>query len=54
MAAISSIHLLEIFMKPEKLDASNIGWLLAIQGMVLVSGVLLALMDFISLERSQH
>lgn len=53
VVAISSIHLLEIFMTPEKLDASNIGWLLAIQGTILVSGVLLALMDFIS-ERSKH
>jgi AraC family transcriptional regulator len=48
IVAISSIHLLEIFMTPEKLDTTNIGWLLAIQGTVLVSGVLLAATDYIS------
>jgi uncharacterized protein (TIGR00645 family) len=48
VVAISSIHLLEIFMTPEKLDTTNIVWLLAIQGTILVSGLLLAAMDFIS------
>jgi uncharacterized protein (TIGR00645 family) len=53
IVAISSIHLLEIFMTPEKLDTTNIVWLLAIQGTILVSGVLLALMDYIS-ELGRH
>jgi hypothetical protein len=35
-------------MTPEKLDTTNIVWLLAIQGTILVSGLLLAAMDFIS------
>jgi uncharacterized protein (TIGR00645 family) len=48
IAAISSIYLLEIFLKPEKLDPTSIGWLLAIQGMILISGVLLVVMDYIA------
>jgi uncharacterized protein (TIGR00645 family) len=48
IAAISAIHLLEIFMTPEKLDVTTLGWLLAIQLTVVVSGVLLAAMDYIS------
>ena len=47
IAAISSIYLLEIFLKPAKLDPTTVGWLLAIQGMILLSGVLLALTDYI-------
>jgi len=54
IAAISSIYLLEIFLKPEKLDPANIVWLLAIQGMILVSGVMLALMDFIASKSEGH
>jgi uncharacterized protein (TIGR00645 family) len=54
IVAISSIHLLEIFMTPEKLDTTNIGWLLAIQGTILVSGLLLAAMDFISESARQR
>jgi uncharacterized protein (TIGR00645 family) len=54
IVAISSIHLLEIFMTPEKLDPANIVWLLAIQGTVLVSGVLLAAMDFIASRTEGH
>ena len=54
IAAISSIYLLEIFLKPEKLDPANIVWLLAIQGMILVSGVMLALMDFIASRTESH
>jgi len=48
IVAISSIHLLEIFMTPEKLDTARIGWLLAIQATILLSGVFLAVMDYIS------
>jgi uncharacterized protein (TIGR00645 family) len=54
IVAISSIHLLEIFMTPEKLDPANIVWLLAIQGTVLISGVLLAAMDFIASRTEGH
>lgn len=54
IAAISSIYLLEIFLKPEKLDPSNIIWLLAIQGMILLSGVMLAVMDYIASRSEGH
>jgi uncharacterized protein (TIGR00645 family) len=53
ITAISAIHLLEIFMKPEKLDISTLGWLLAIQLTVVVSGVLLAATDYIN-ERARQ
>jgi uncharacterized protein (TIGR00645 family) len=52
IVAISSIHLLEIFMLPEKLDPTNIGWLIGIQATILMSGVFLAVMDYIG-ERSK-
>jgi uncharacterized protein (TIGR00645 family) len=54
IVAISSIHLLEIFMTPEKLDTGSIGWLIAIQLTILVSGVLLALMDRIAKADETH
>jgi len=53
IAAISAIHLLEIFMTPEKLDVATLGWLLAIQLTIVVSGVLLALTDYIN-ERAKQ
>jgi uncharacterized protein (TIGR00645 family) len=53
ISAISAIHLLEIFMTPDKLDPTSLGWLLAIQGTILLSGVMLALTDYIS-ERAKQ
>ncbi len=52
IAAISAIHLLGIFMTPEKIDGATLGWLIAIQGTIVVSGVLLAAMDYID-ERAK-
>jgi uncharacterized protein (TIGR00645 family) len=48
IAAIAAIHLLEIFMTPAKLDPGTVGWLIAIQFTIVLSGVLLAIMDYIS------
>jgi uncharacterized protein (TIGR00645 family) len=48
IAAISAIHLLEIFMTPAKLDPTTVGWLIAIQLTIVFSGVALAATDFIS------
>ena len=48
ITAISTIYLLEMFVRPEKLDPATIGWLLAIQGTIIFSGVMLALMDYIA------
>jgi uncharacterized protein (TIGR00645 family) len=53
IAAISAIHLLEIFMTPEKLDVATLGWLLAIQLTIVVSGLLLAATDYIN-ERARQ
>jgi uncharacterized protein (TIGR00645 family) len=53
IAAISAIHLLEIFMTPEKLDVTTLGWLLAILLAVVVSGLLLAVTDYIN-ERARQ
>lgn len=53
IAAISAIHLLEIFMTPAKLDTSTVGWLIAIQLAIVISGVLLAVMDYVS-EAARH
>jgi uncharacterized protein (TIGR00645 family) len=53
IAAISAIHLLEIFMTPEKLDVTTLGWLLAILLAVVVSGLLLAATDYIN-ERARQ
>jgi len=53
ITAISAIHLLEIFMRPEKLDISTLGWLLAILLAVVVSGLLLAATDYIN-ERARQ
>jgi uncharacterized protein (TIGR00645 family) len=52
IAAISAIHLLEIFMTPAKLEVATLGWLLAIQLTVVASGVGLAVMDYIN-ERAK-
>jgi uncharacterized protein (TIGR00645 family) len=48
IAAISAIHLLEIFMTPAKLDPSTVGWLIAILLAIVLSGILLAATDYIS------
>jgi uncharacterized protein (TIGR00645 family) len=48
IAAISAIHLLEVFLTPEKLDLTTVGWLIAIQLSIVLSGVLLAVMDYIN------
>jgi uncharacterized protein (TIGR00645 family) len=53
ITAISAIHLLEIFMTPEKLDPVTIGWLIAIQLTVVASGLMLAGMDYID-ERAKQ
>jgi uncharacterized protein (TIGR00645 family) len=52
IAAISAIHLLGIFMTPEKIDGATLGWLIAIQVTIVLSGVLLAAMDYID-ERAK-
>ncbi|HEY2070502.1 MAG TPA: TIGR00645 family protein [Rhizomicrobium sp.] len=52
ITAIAAIHMLGIFMTPEKLDAATVGWLIAIQLTLVVSGVMLSVMDYIE-ERAR-
>jgi uncharacterized protein (TIGR00645 family) len=48
MVAISGIHLLQIFMDISKVSESEIRWMLTIHVVFVLSGVLLALMDWIT------
>ncbi len=45
--AISVIHLLKAFMSIEQVDKSTLIWLIALHGVFLISGVLLAVMDWL-------
>lgn len=48
IVAISGIHLLKVFMDLDKYDAQKITWMVTIHLVFVVSGVLLAAMDWIS------
>ena len=48
IVAISGIHLLKIFMDVDKYSAEKIEWMVIIHLVFVISGVLLALMDWIS------
>lgn len=50
MVAISGIHLLKIFMDEKPIDPSTFKWLLITHLTFVISGVLLALMDYISIN----
>jgi len=45
--AISVIHLLKSFMSNEVVDKGNLEWLMMLHGVFLVSGIILAAMDFL-------
>jgi len=45
--AISVIHLLKSFMSIETVDKGNLQWLMMLHGVFLVSGIILAAMDFL-------
>ena len=45
--AISVIHLLKSFMSIEVVDKGNLEWLMMLHGVFLVSGIILAAMDFL-------
>jgi len=53
IVAISGIHLLKSFMSIDEMDKGNLMWLLVLHGTFVLSGVLLALMDYIT-EKSHH
>ena len=48
IVAISGINLLEAFMNVENLEDRNIKWQIAIHLVFVISGVMLALMDYIA------
>jgi uncharacterized protein (TIGR00645 family) len=48
IVAISGIHLLKSFMSIQEVDKGNLFWLVAVHMAFVTSGVLLALMDFIT------
>jgi uncharacterized protein (TIGR00645 family) len=50
IVAISGIHLLKVFMDVSKYDERNIKWMVIIHVVFVISGVLLALMDSISVK----
>ncbi|HTW35250.1 MAG TPA: YqhA family protein [Rhizomicrobium sp.] len=54
ITAIASIYLLEMFLRPGKLDVTTIGWLLAIQVTIIISGVMLAVTDLIASKAGKH
>jgi len=47
IVAISGIHLLKSFMNIEKVDKTDLAWLVGVHMAFVVSGVLLALMDYL-------
>lgn len=54
IVAISGIHLLKIFMDVEKYSDRDIKWMLIIHLTFIVSGALLATMDFIASKAKKH
>ena len=54
IVAISAIHLLKAFMEIESMDKVNLQWMVIIHLTFVVSGVLLALMDWISERSGPH
>jgi uncharacterized protein (TIGR00645 family) len=52
--AISVIHLLKSFMSIESADKHNLVWLMMLHGVFLVSGVVLALMDWLGEKGSEN
>ena len=52
--AISVIHLLKSFMSIESADKNNLVWLMMLHGVFLVSGIVLALMDWLGEKGSEN
>ena len=53
IVAISGIHLLKVFMDVAKTPENNIKWMIIIHIVFVISGVLLALMDWIAVRTKQ-
>jgi len=54
IVAISAIHLLRAFMEVETIDDRSLRWKVIIHVVFVISGVLLALMDWISQKAEEH
>jgi uncharacterized protein (TIGR00645 family) len=54
IVAISAIHLLRAFMEVESVDDRSLRWMVMIHVAFVVSGVLLALMDWIAGKAEEH
>ena len=52
--AISVIHLLRAFMSIEVVDKANLEWLMMLHGVFLVSGVVLATMDYLGEKGAEN
>jgi len=48
IVAISGIHLLKAFMAIDSMNKDNLMWLLILQGTFVMSGLILALMDYVT------
>jgi uncharacterized protein (TIGR00645 family) len=53
IVAISAIHLLRAFMEVDTMDKANLMWLIIIHLTFVVSGLLLALMDYV-ISKAEH
>ena len=54
IVAISGINLLEIFMDIERVSDRDIQWMIIVHLVFIISGVLLAVMDFIDSKTTKH
>jgi len=52
--AISVIHLLKSFMSIEVVDKGNLEWLMMLHGIFLISGIILAAMDFLGEQGAEN
>ncbi|MBL6851993.1 MAG: TIGR00645 family protein [Alphaproteobacteria bacterium] len=52
--AISVIHLLKSFMSIEQVDKPNLEWLMMLHGVFLVSGIILAAMDYLGEQGAEN
>ena len=52
--AISGIHLLKVFMGIDKVSEFQVKWMVIIHLVFIASGLLLALMDFVSVKTKKH
>jgi uncharacterized protein (TIGR00645 family) len=52
--AISGIHLLKVFMGIDKVTEFQVKWMVILHLVFIISGLLLALMDFVAVKTKKH